>query len=487
MARLSVTVAATLAALGCVGADASDSLAQGSGGRSAPTAAAARRAAAGDNATGLAQATADVASSRQTAITTAVERIAPAVVTVQTESVERVPVDMFEMFFGGRSGQRSRAGIGSGFIVRADGVIVTNAHVVSGASTITVAMRDGTTYDATLVGEDEQNDLAVLRINATDLPVAAIGTTADLLIGEWSIAIGNPFGFVLGNTEPSVSVGVISAVGRNITAPSEGGGMYLDMVQTDAAINPGNSGGPLVNALGEVIGVNSSIYSPSGGSVGLGFAIPIDRAMRIVDDVVTHGRVRQPWVGVQLQLPSLNSAREAVRAVPLVGRVVAGSPAERAGVRPGDTLVRAGTKALRNPFDWEARLLELRVGETVQITVRRNGRELQLPLTVADVPELSAPRVTVLRELELVTLTDAIREERRIRARRGAVVFRASERLQAELGLQAGDVILQIGNTPITSADLAARAIEAYGARGTIQLWFERGGRNFPPISFRVR
>src|SRR5690606_6789773 len=263
--------------------------------------------------------------SRRTAITNAAERVAPAVVTVQTETVEQVPVDMFEMMFGGRTAQRARAGIGSGFIVRDDGVIVTNAHVVSGASSVTVALRDGTTYDATLVGQDDQNDLAVLRIQADNLPVAPLGTSSNLIVGEWSIAIGNPFGFVLGNSEPSVSVGVISAVGRNITARGEGGaGVYLDMVQTDAAINPGNSGGPLVNANGEVIGVNSSIYSPSGGSVGLGFAIPIDRTMRIVEDLLAHGRVRQPWIGIQLQMPQVNSPRDAVRTAPTVGHIVPG-------------------------------------------------------------------------------------------------------------------------------------------------------------------
>jgi serine protease Do len=276
-------------------------------------------------------------------------------------------------------------------------------------------------------------------------------------------------------------------VGRNITARSEGAGMYLDMVQTDAAINPGNSGGPLVNANGDVIGVNSSIYSPSGGSVGLGFAIPIDRTMRIVDDLLTHGRVRQPWVGVQLDLPALSTARDAVRAVPIVGRITPGSPAEKAGVRTGDVLVRAGAKPIRNPFDWEARLLELRVGEVFPLVVRRGEREVTLQVTAADVPEVSAPRVTVLRELELVTLTDAIRAERRIRARQGAVILKASERLQRELGLRSGDVIVQIGNTPITSADLAARAIDAYGARGPVQMWVERDGQVFPPISFRVR
>lgn len=475
VARLSAIGAAALIVAGCVGASPADSLAQSAATTPPPAVAPGPLPAQ------------SIEQSRRTAITTAAERVAPSVVTVQTETVERVPVDMFEQMFGGRTGQRARAGIGSGFVVRGDGVIVTNAHVVSGASRITVAMRDGTTYDATLVGEDEQNDLAVLRIKATGLPVAPLGTSSDLIVGEWSIAIGNPFGFVLGNSEPSVSVGVISAVGRNITARSEGGGVYLDMVQTDAAINPGNSGGPLVNANGQVIGVNSSIYSPSGGSVGLGFAIPIDRTMRIVDDLLTHGRVRQPWVGLQLQMPEVNTVRDAVRTIPTVGRVVPGSPAERAGVRPGDVLLRAGSKPLRNPFDWEARLLELRVGEAFPLTVRRGSGETVLQVTVSDVPEVSAPRVTVLRELELVTVTDAIRLERRIQSRGGALVFRVSERLQAELGLQSGDVIVQIGNTPITSADLASRAIDAYAARGTVSLWFERGGRLFPPISFRVR
>ncbi len=470
-----VAIAACIVA-GCEGANPSDSFAQGSTRQpvlsGAPGAVPAQT----------------INQSRRTAITTAVERVAPAVVSVQTETVERVPVDPFEMMFGGGGGarQRARAGIGSGFIIEANGVVVTNAHVVAGASTITVALQNGTTYPATLVGQDDQNDLAVLRVEAKGLPIAPIGTSSDLLIGEWTIAIGNPFGFVLGNSEPSVSVGVISAVGRNITAGAEGG-MYLDMVQTDAAINPGNSGGPLINANGEVIGVNSSIYSPSGGSVGLGFAIPIDRTMRIVDDLLTHGRVREPWVGIQLQMSPVSNAREAVRSLPIVRRTTSGSPADRAGVREGDVIVRVGNKPVRNPFDWQARLLEVRVGDVLPLTVRRGDREEVLQLTVADVPEVSAPRVTVLRELELVTVTQQIRQTRGIRSPAGALVFNASDRLQAELGLMSGDVIVQIGNTRIDSADLAARAIDAYGARGTVQLWFERGGRLFPPISFRVR
>jgi serine protease Do len=418
-----------------------------------------------------------VTPARRTAITEAVARVAPAVVTVQTETVERGPIDPFEQFFGGRSGQRIMPGLGSGFITRADGIVVTNAHVVSGATTISVALRDGTTYPARLLGSDEINDLAVLRIDARDLPVATLGSSDGLLIGEWAIAIGNPFGFVLGNSEPSVTTGVISATGRNLVARAEGPGMYVDMIQTDASINPGNSGGPLVNALGEVIGVNSSIYTPSGGSIGLGFAIPINRVKRVTEDLLAYGAVRRPWIGVKLDLPETGSPREALRSGVIIRSVVPGSPADRAGLRRGDVIVRSRDRVLRNAFDWEAEQLDLRVGERVRLTVRRAGREFPIDVTVADLPEVSAPKVAVLRELELISLTPAIRAERGIRSERGALIYRASERVTEEIGVQAGDVIVQVNRMPVESAEDAARALDLYGGRGVVRLFFERSGR----------
>jgi serine protease Do len=410
-------------------------------------------------------------------ITDAVARVAPTVVTVQTEIVERAPTDPFEEFFGGQSGDRILPGLGSGFVVRQDGVIVTNAHVVSGASRISVATRDGTTYPAKLLGSDEINDLAVLKIDARGLAVATLGNSDDLMIGEWSIAIGNPYGFLLGNSEPSVTAGVISGTGRNLAARAEGNAMYLDMIQTDAAINPGNSGGPLVNALGEVIGVNSSIYSPSGGSVGLGFAIPVNRVKRVTEDLLAHGAVRRPWLGVSLRLPETHNPREALRSGVVVRSVVPGSPADEAGLRRGDTLVRAGARTLRNPFDWEAAQLDFRVGERVQLLVRRGGRELPITATVADLPEVSAPKVAVLKELELVTLTPAIRAERAIRSSRGALIYDVSDRVSEELGLEKGDVIVQINQSPVESAQDAARALDRYAGRGVIRMFFERAGR----------
>lgn len=413
---------------------------------------------------------------RRTAITSAVERVAPSVVTVQTEVVERVPADFYEQFFGGRSGRRASAGLGSGFIVRPDGVIVTNAHVVSGATRIFVALRDGTRYPARLLGADETNDLAVVKIEATDLPVAPLGSSTNLLIGEWAIAIGSPFGFLLANTEPSVTAGVVSGTGRNLAAEGDGVGVYVDMIQTDASINPGNSGGPLVNAMGEVIGVNSSIYTPSGGSVGLGFAIPINRAKRVTEDLLAHGVIRRPWVGIKLQqpLPALTRARASGVAV---SSVVPGSPAARAGIRVGDTLVKSRDRDVFSVYDWEAERLELRVGEEIPLVLRRSGRENRFSVRVADLPEVDAPKVTVLREIQLVTLNTAIRAERNIRRASGALVQSVTPRIAEQLGIQAGDVILQINRVPVADAEAAARALDYYAGRGAIVMYIERQGQ----------
>lgn len=417
-----------------------------------------------------------IAQSRRTAITEAVARVAPAVVTVQTERVERTQLSPFDLLFGGRAGEQVQAGIGSGFIVREDGVIVTNAHVIAGASRVSVALRDGTTYPATIVGADELNDLAVLRIEARGLPTAPLGSSRGMLIGEWVVAIGNPYGFLLGNSEPSVTAGVVSGTGRNLTGRGDGPGVYVDMIQTDASINPGNSGGPLINALGEVVGVNSSIYTPTGGSIGLGFAIPIDRARRVAEDLLAHGAVRRPWIGVKVQQVGGNATRSALSEGATIETVVPNSPAASAGLRPGDVIVRSRDRQVRNPYDWEAELLELRVGESADLTIRRGGREQVVRVGVRDLPEVGAEKVAVLRELELLSLTPAIRAERGIRSDRGAVVYRVSERVARDLGIRTGDVIVQVNRTPVTDAQQAARVLEYYSGRGPIRMFFERNG-----------
>jgi len=417
----------------------------------------------------------DIEATRRTAITEATARVAPAVVTVQTETVERVPVDFFGMFMGGTQ-QRIAPGIGSGFIIRDNGVILTNAHVVANASKIEIMMRDGTIYPATKLGEDEANDLAVLKIDAKDLPVAPLGNSDDLVIGEWAIAIGNPFGFVLANSEPSVTTGVISATGRNLLGSAEGSGMYVDMIQTDASINPGNSGGPLVNAAGEVVGVNSSIYTPSQGSVGLGFAIPINRARRVADDLIEHGAVRRPWIGELLRTATSDNPRDVITSGAILRDVVPGSPAAAAGMRADDQIVRAGTRTIHNAFDWEAARLSFRVGDRVPLLVRRGNRDMTVTVTVADRPEVSAPKVTVLREIGLTAMTPTLRAERGSRSSQGALVTSVSQRVRDQVGLDVGDIILQINNTRVRTAEDVVRAINDAPARTVIRVSFERRG-----------
>jgi serine protease Do len=428
-----------------------------------------------------------VDATRRTAITRAVERVAPAVVTVQTVIKERVAADMFESFFGGRSAQRTSAGLGSGFIIDAAGVVVTNAHVVAGASSVVVAMRDGATYDAKVLGADQQNDIAVLKIETkSPLPVATLGNSSDVIVGEWAIAIGNPFGFVLGNAEPSVTAGVISGTGRNLVGRTEGGGITLDMIQTDAAINPGNSGGPLVNALGEVIGMNTVIYSPSEGSVGLGFAVPINRVKRASSDLIAHGSIRQPWVGVRLKQPNANNPREAISMGAVVASVVPGSPAADAGIRPGDQILKAGDQAVRNYYAWESAQLDMRVGDRIPVHLKRGAEEVALTIVVADQPELTALKVQVMSGLKLVTLTPAIREERGVRSQSGALVYEISDALSAQWELQKGDVIVGIGQVPMKTAEQVTAAFEKLAGQGSATLYFERGGLQYR-TTFAIR
>jgi serine protease Do len=417
-----------------------------------------------------------ITASRRTAIVTASERVAPAVVSVNVVRRERqVGGGMWSLFFAPREFERTVQGLGSGFIVSADGLVITNQHVVSGAEQIVVTTRDGTDYQATLLGEDPLTDVAVLRIEGRHLPTAPIGSAHSLVIGEWVVAIGNPFGYLFGNAEPTVTAGVVSGVGRNLLPSGDQSGVYVDMIQTDAAINPGNSGGPLVNALGEVVGVNSSILSRSGGSEGIGFAIPIERALRVAGELATHGAVRRAWVGVDV------AGADAMRGWKQRGGlavldVAEGSPAWRAGMRAGDVLVESGGRPLRTFLDWEAVKLDIGPGDTVPVRVARNGRARDVRLLVEDLPTASAEKVDILG-LQLVTLTPAIRQERGVRSEQGALIYEIPETTARQTGLQAGDVIRQINQVGVTSADDVERLIRAARGRGAIRVYFERGGR----------
>jgi serine protease Do len=429
-----------------------------------------------------------IAASRRTAIVSAAERVAPAVVSVNVIRRETFqPRSLWESFFMPPGVARDVPGLGSGFIIDAQGLVLTNEHVVRGATELVVTLRDGRDFEAELVGSDEVTDLALLRLRspAANLPVAPLGNSANLIIGEWVVAIGNPFGFMLANAEATVTAGVVSGVNRNIISDgNEGGGWYLDMIQTDASINPGNSGGPLVNALGEVIGVNSAIVSGSGGSVGLGFAIPIDRARRIVRDLQRNGTVRRAWVGVDVVAhePNRWGRSRQVR----VQRVAAGSPAAAAGVQSGMIVTSVAGRSVASPLDWDARMLDVRVGEAVDLVVQHEGRARTLRISAQDLPSLAAERVRALDELELVTLTAAIRAERRIVNEHGALIVRAGDAAQ-QVGLRDGDVILQLNRQAVrTAAEAASLLRRLEGTRTTVRAVIERQGQLLS-LGFYVR
>ncbi|HKR09715.1 MAG TPA: PDZ domain-containing protein, partial [Gemmatimonadaceae bacterium] len=223
------------------------------------------------------------------------------------------------------------------------------------------------------------------------------------------------------------------------------------------------------------IGVNSSIFSPSGGSVGIGFAIPINRARRVAEDLLAHGVVRRPWVGIQPLLSRAQAGSTPTQGV-VVASVVPGSPAAKSGVRAGDVIVRSRNRSLRSPYDWYAELLEMRVGENDTIVVKRGAQQIPISVNVVDLPDVNAPRVTVLREIELITLTPPIRAQYQIQSRQGALVNRVSDRVQQQIGLQPGDLIVQINRTPITSAEAVNRILTSYG-QGLVRVYFERGGQ----------
>ena len=415
-------------------------------------------------------------TSRRTAIVEASQRVSPAVVSITvTSRRQATPQTPFDFFFLPPS-PREQQSFGTGFLIRSDGVILTNQHVVSGADRIIVTLSDGTDVPANLLGEDAVTDIAVIRIERKSLPVVGTGKSTDLMIGEWVVALGNPFAYLLGNAEPTVTAGVVSAVHRNILPGHDQSGLYLDMIQTDASINPGNSGGPLANALGEVVGVNSSILSSSGGSIGLGFAIPIERALRVADEILSQGSVRRAWTG--LDVAGAESLRDwKTQGGVLVSNVVPQGPGDAGGVKRGDVLTRANERVLRNYLDWEAVKLDLQVGDPVRLVVRRDGRDRPITLKTGDLPTTAAMKVTVLKDLELVTLTAQVRAERNVQSEQGALIFSISRTLSQATGLSEGDVIVGMNRKRITSADEVREVVEGLRSRQPLRVFLERGGQ----------
>jgi serine protease Do len=411
-------------------------------------------------------------SSRRTAIVDASEKVRPAVVSVRAilPTPRPSPWDIFE---GQNEG--TPESFGTGFILRSDGIVLTNQHVIANATQITVTLSDGTDADGKLLGADPVTDIAVIKINRTNLPVVTIGKSSDLMIGEWAIALGNPYAYMLGNSEPTVTAGVISATGRNIVPTGDHTGSYLDMIQTDAAINPGNSGGPLVNALGEVVGVNSSIFSGTGESVGLGFAIPIERAVRIANEIVKSGTVHRAWVGFDVAATDQASGKPRPPGLTIT-QVVADGPAAKAGIHSGDVLLEADGHALHSYLDWEAIKLDLHVGDAVTVKVRSGLATSDVRIVTGELPTVTAERVKVLSDLELETVTPAIRAERAIQSPAGALVLRIPDALANGTGLHEGDVILGLNGQGLQTAEDVAKAFKGMQAGERFVLNIERGG-----------
>ena len=341
-------------------------------------------------------------------------------------------------------------GVGSGFILSADGYIMTNAHVVDGADEVIVTLTDKREFKARIVGADKRTDVAVVKIESTGLPAVKIGDISRLKVGEWVMAIGSPFGL-----ENTVTAGIVSAKQRDT-------GDYLPLIQTDVAINPGNSGGPLINLRGEVVGINSQIYSRSGGYMGIAFAIPIDEAIRVSDQLRATGRVTRGRIGVQIDQVTKEVAEAIGLGKPqgaLVRGVEAGSPAEKAGVEAGDIIVRFEGKAIEKSTDLPRMVGNVKPGTRSTLTVFRRGASKELTVTIGEF-EAEKPVVRKGREeksrigtaptlgLTVSDLSDAQRKELKLK---GGVRVESAVDAAARAGLREGDVILAVANVEVTN------------------------------------
>jgi len=428
--------------------------------------------------------------SRKNAIVMAAERVGRAVVSInvlQTQVVRRrnglFPDDFWNEFFSPRSYKREVQSLGSGFILSDEGYIITNEHVVRGGEDITVILEDGREFKAALVGSDALADIAVLRIDADDLPLSAMGTSSDLMIGEWVIAIGNPFGYLLDDTQPTVTVGVVSAVKRDIKVAAGYESVYADMIQTDASINPGNSGGPLVNSRGEVVGVNTFIFTKSGGSIGIGFAIPVDRARRVSRDIISYGKVLRPWVGIHPQdlTPSLrrglNLEDQDGRDGVIVADVDKGSPADHAGMGRGDVIARINGKTIRSAQDWEGILLDVRVEDTLSLKVFRDGSFKNVAFATDPLPTDTVEKTEVNFGIVLSDITESVKSQLGLRSNQGALIIEVEDpQLSRDSGLESHDVILKVNDTDIRSAEEAKKVLEGLSRRRN-SIVLERNGR----------
>jgi serine protease Do len=390
----------------------------------------------------------------------------PAVVNISTTQIVNNPMvgqeqqmpEFFRQYFGNMPRTLRQHSLGSGFIIRSDGYIVTNNHVVDHATEIKVKLSDGREFPAKIVGRDSKTDIALVRVNATGLPTLPLGDSKELQIGQPVMAIGNPFGLT-----GTVTTGIVSAEGRVI-----GEGPYDNFIQTDASINPGNSGGPLVNQAGQVVGINTAIYSQSGGSVGIGFAIPIEMAKTVLPQLEAQGHVTRGWLGVSIQ-PVTEEIAKAMH-LPhaegaLVAQVLPDSPASKAGVQAGDVITSFDGHPIAKAGDLPRQVAAAKVGSTGTLEVRRNDKPLTLSFQIAEMPggeqvaAAAAPKESL--GLAVEPLTPALANQLGVPDRTGVVVARVQDGSPAaDAGIQPGDVIVQANRQPVKGVADLRRVID---------------------------
>ncbi len=401
-----------------------------------------------------------VSATRRTPIVVVAHDVLPAVVNIQTEAtIRRRQIDPFfdpfGMFGGGTYTSKS---LGSGFVWSSDGIVVTNHHVVEGASRVGVIFSDGTQLPARLIGVDPDSDLAVLRVEAKKLAAAPIGTSSDLMIGETVVAVGNPFGL-----SGTVTTGVVSALGRSVPS-KEAGRTFTDFIQTDASINPGNSGGPLLNIEGKVVGINTAIL---GNAQGIGFAIPVDRARKVIQDLLRYGQVHSAWLGaVTTTITPEEAKRLAVQATrgALIARIFGASPAQAAGLRPGDVITAVGDRPVDSREAFTTYMATLPSGQSVQLTLVREGTPRTVTVRPVDPP----------RDLGLRILWDIA--GLRVGDSRGVVIDEvASGSRSANIGLARGDYIVAVNGNEVRSVNDLNQELIKSADRSSIVLDVARG------------